>query len=171
MATPRLLLLLLQLLVAMMITIVGTATPSRVVVRDNTDTVCPDDWLHYDSLCVKFFDEEKVPWWKAWSYCRNHTENTHLAYVESQREHDRLTGMMAMAEIDEVWIGLNDLSVEGNFQWADGESVNYTNYAPNTMINAESNEDCVDIRKNTTYKWSLDYCFVHKHYVCRKDVS
>jgi len=43
------------------------------------------------------------------------------------------------------WIGLNDITNEGNFVWSNGETVNYVNWAPTQPDNAGGLEDVVHV--------------------------
>lgn len=39
------------------------------------------------------------------------------------------------------WIGLSDRQVEGQFEWASGEAVTYTNWAPGEPNDYQGNQD------------------------------
>jgi hypothetical protein len=59
----------------------------------------------------------------------------HLVTVNSQLEHDFLWGLWGFGgssanTANELWIGINDLAVEGTFVWSSGEVVSYTNWGP-----------------------------------------
>lgn len=62
----------------------------------------------------------------------------HLATVRNQAEEDwifRTFGRYGGAR-RHLWIGLNDLDTRFHFSWASGESVSYTDWAPNEPNNA-----------------------------------
>jgi hypothetical protein len=44
-----------------------------------------------------------------------------------------------------LWIGLNDLAVEGMFEWISGEPVTYLNWAPDRPRDLDPDDDCVHI--------------------------
>lgn len=50
------------------------------------------------------------------------------------------------AEVEELWIGLNDLKLQMNFEWSDGSLVSFTHWHPFEPNNfRDSLEDCVTI--------------------------
>lgn len=49
-------------------------------------------------------------------------------------------------EVEELWIGLNDLKLQMNFEWSDGSRVSFTHWHPFEPNNfRDSLEDCVTI--------------------------
>lgn len=50
------------------------------------------------------------------------------------------------SEVEELWIGLNDLKLQMNFEWSDGSLVSFTHWHPFEPNNfRDSLEDCVTI--------------------------
>lgn len=51
-----------------------------------------------------------------------------------------------LADVEELWIGLNDLKLQMNFEWSDGTPVKFTYWHPFEPNNfRDSLEDCVTI--------------------------
>ena len=78
----------------------------------------------------------KMTWAQAQSYAQRLGGN--LVTVNDAAEEDFLQATFGS---DEFWIGLNDVASEGNFVWASGEAVTYTNFAPNEPNNSGGNQD------------------------------
>ena len=55
------------------------------------------------------------------------------------------------------WIGLNDVASEGNFVWASGEAVTYTNWHPGEPNNFGGNQDYAVMNYATNKLWDDDY--------------
>jgi glucose/arabinose dehydrogenase len=51
------------------------------------------------------------------------------------------------------WIGLSDRTVEGQFQWINGEPVTYTNWAPGEPNNSGGNQDYAWLNFTSTGQW------------------
>ncbi|WP_017652856.1 DUF4347 domain-containing protein [Fortiea contorta] len=54
---------------------------------------------------------------------------------------------------EQLWIGLTDQTVEGQYRWINGEAVTYTNWAPGQPSNSRSNEDFV-VMNSTAGQWN-----------------
>ena len=71
---------------------------------------------------------------------------------------------------DEAFIGLTDLTLEGQWAWDDGSVTNYLNFdaANNEPNNWHGMEDCVTI-KSSNGTWNDRACNLKRRYVCKKN--
>ncbi|XP_077985956.1 C-type lectin mosGCTL-1-like [Glandiceps talaboti] len=77
------------------------------------------------------------------------------------------------------WIGLQDRSQEGVYEWVDGEEFkfpecgSYSNWAPdepnNNVKKMPAGQDCVQLQKRNGLMWDDEYCtgVRRKGYVCQ----
>jgi hypothetical protein len=75
-----------------------------------------------------------LSWHDAQTYCRAHyidlvSINSAQDNLMAKQACDRLEGR-SERDFNGCWIGLNDESSEGSYQWSDGSSVDYTNFGP-----------------------------------------
>ena len=64
----------------------------------------------------------------------------------SQAEGISPPDLPVLADVEELWIGLNDLKLQMNFEWSDGTPVRFTYWHPFEPNNfRDSLEDCVTI--------------------------
>ncbi|MFM2432478.1 MAG: hypothetical protein RLZZ511_3692 [Cyanobacteriota bacterium] len=54
---------------------------------------------------------------------------------------------------EKLWIGLNDIRVEGTYEWVSGEVVGYRNWSPSEPNNA-GNEDWIEMNFDATGRWN-----------------
>jgi hypothetical protein len=52
-----------------------------------------------------------------------------LVTINDAAENTWLVNTFINSQVDFFWIGINDVTVEGKFEWMSGEPVNYTNWA------------------------------------------
>lgn len=75
-----------------------------------------------------------------------------------------LTGEFLFLEAtDELWIGLNDLSMQMYFEWSDGIPVTYTKWLPGEPTHAiNGQEDCVVMAGEVklSHLSAALYCFI-----------
>lgn len=66
-----------------------------------------------------------------------------------------------------VWIGLNDLTMEGLFEWTSGVNVTYTNWEMGQPNNGQGQENCVALPGlNTIDQWDDTNCVQALPFVC-----
>ena len=70
-------------------------------------------------------------------------------------------------DIRSVWTGLNDINIEGDFEWTDGTVVSYTNWVKNEPDNKNDIHHCVRIRRGAGYRWADMNCSFKYQYVCK----
>ena len=69
---------------------------------------------------------------------------------------------------EKSWLGLNDISTEGSFTWADRGAANFTAWAKNQPNNFRE-EDCVHaLGVEHNYKWNDVKCSDCHQYTCKK---
>ena len=73
----------------------------------------------------------------------------YLASIGSAGENQYLANVL---QLPDAFIGLNDLAVEGQFQWANNQPLGYFNWAIGQPGNTTGNEDVVVIQDNSTWK-------------------
>lgn len=64
------------------------------------------------------------------------------------------------------WIGLNDIAVEGTFEWSSGDPVVYTNWS-SAEPNGGASSDCVHL-KASRGTWADHNCTTAMRYVCEE---
>ena len=109
-----------------------------------------DNGLHY----VLFSNTTSFTWYEAEEYCDD-LYGTHLASIHSNSENAQIYVAATTLGVGSewIWLGLNDLTLEGNWSWTDGTSVTYTNwyiYEPNNY----NNEDCVNMWASGSGDWN-----------------
>ncbi|XP_077356823.1 FRAS1-related extracellular matrix protein 1a isoform X3 [Festucalex cinctus] len=85
--------------------------------------LCPRGWTFHSGHCY-ILKKHKASWRRANRSCTERYKST-LASVFSKRDMDWLWDFGGRKPF---WIGLNDSDGEGSWMWADGQSVNYTNW-------------------------------------------
>ncbi|XP_077864583.1 uncharacterized protein LOC100369221 [Saccoglossus kowalevskii] len=72
------------------------------------------------------------------------------------------------------WIGLNDLSTEGTFEWLNGDVFGWTAWAkgePNNKVQQSGEgQDCVQVWKKRAYKWDDNNCNAKRGYICQTPI-
>ena len=102
----------------------------------------------------------KKTWQEAEDICKQ--EGGHLAMVKTQATHDYVTKTWN----NDFWIGVNDISQEGNYQFVDGSPVMTAFWAPRQPDNHENKEDCIHYMP-IKQKWNDNRCNVKKSFLCQ----
>ncbi|XP_071511662.1 echinoidin-like [Diadema antillarum] len=156
--------------------------------RVDAGSICPTYWTEFNGSCYRHFARQ-MTWWEAEIHCQTHVlpsasdcstyTMAHLASVTTQAEQEFLyTFFNTNADVDSestsgvrLWIGINDIVVEGEFVWSDGSNASYRNWRPNQPDNYRGQEDCVHIglthvRRN---EWNDINCNSDtiRHFICK----
>lgn len=74
----------------------------------------------------------------------------HLVAVNDMAEQSFLTSIWTQL----VWIGLNDVAVEGTFEWSNGDAFAFSNWAAGEPNNQGGNEDFVEMNRFGLGLWN-----------------
>nr|XP_014354148.1 PREDICTED: C-type lectin domain family 6 member A-like [Latimeria chalumnae] len=79
---------------------------------------CPRDWLYFGGSCY-FFSNNAMTWVSSKENCTS--LGAHLVVITSKEEQIFIQEQLVVQKLKVVyWIGLNDMTMEGNWQWVDG---------------------------------------------------
>ncbi|XP_065811975.1 neurocan core protein isoform X2 [Labrus bergylta] len=125
---------------------------------------CEHTWRKFHGHCYRHFSRRHT-WEDAEKDCREHSG--HLASIHSIAEQNFIRGLSH----DNTWIGLNDRTVEDDFQWTDKMDLRYENWRENQPDNFfAGGEDCVVMIAHENGKWNDVPCNYNLPYVCKKEM-
>lgn len=130
---------------------------------------CHHGWDEFDSSCYKvmtsFLYSVKLNWESARAVCLGLEGD--LLSIKDIREMEFTKYLMSVSKVTNVWIGLNDRLVEGQFVWSDGTPFNssvYNNWADREP-NGAGYENCVELEGS---RWIDRACHNNRHYICER---
>lgn len=124
--------------------------------------ICDPGWSYFNGYCY-FTSETCTNWTKAVTKC--HNEESILADVDNNEENVYL---QHRHNGEKSWLGLNDISTEGDFTWVGRGHGNFTAWAKNQPNNFKG-EDCVHaLGAKLNYEWNDVPCSDCHQYTCKK---
>ena len=107
------------------------APPTRALPADALYREESDSWY--------FLTSDPLTWPDAESMAQSY--GGHLVSIADANENEFVRSLSTTSAFGEVWIGLNDISVEGRFSWSSGEQVSFLNWNEREPNDLFSNED------------------------------
>ncbi|XP_053309219.1 C-type mannose receptor 2 isoform X2 [Spea bombifrons] len=133
-------------------------------VEPGVEIECDAGWLNFGMNCYRLNTDKKT-WQEAKKACVRLDGN--LASIHRLLELEFVTKQVKQ-DVEELWIGLNDLKHQMNFEWSDGSSVTFTSWHPFEPNNfRDSMEDCVTIW-GPDGKWNDSPCNQTLPSICKK---
>ncbi|XP_072020401.1 macrophage mannose receptor 1-like [Amphiura filiformis] len=128
---------------------------------------CPTNWQLFGDYCYYFSLEDTTTYSGAQTTCEG--MNANLVSIHDENEQSFLS-TRADGIRRNLWIGLHDLSGEGNFEWSDSTSIDFTNWAPGEPNNAGNGEDCVHLTAayHNVGMWNDLECDRQENYICKR---
>ncbi|KAI8504762.1 hypothetical protein Bbelb_178800 [Branchiostoma belcheri] len=130
-----------------------------------------EDWTKHGSGSYKFLQSTFVNYTEARALCS--AEGAKLAMPKDQATHDFIVELRNHFHTNiNLWIGLNDINVEGDFVWEDGTPLgNLTRWFPSQPNNGNRLQHCAVLTPETNpypNQWRDDKCSDTWGVICEK---
>uniref|UniRef100_A0A3B3BT12 Macrophage mannose receptor 1-like n=2 Tax=Oryzias melastigma TaxID=30732 RepID=A0A3B3BT12_ORYME len=125
---------------------------------------CTAPWMSYNGRCYQLY-RSKTTWSDAQLTCRK--EGGDLVSIHNVEEQSFVFSELGYAQTDELWIGLNDRTTEGLFDWTDHSAVRFTSWEFGKPGVRANREDCVLIRGQKG-NWADSVCEEKHGFICMK---
>ncbi|XP_033754895.1 brevican core protein-like [Pecten maximus] len=119
-----------------------------------------------DDSCLKVLSS-KLSWTAGSAECGS--EGAQLLNIDSSNKQLAIQQFMADKGLDHVWLGINDITQEGDWRTEDGTNpIAYQNFNAGQPDNYYPGQDCGLITQNFGYLWDDGVCQQSVNVVCER---
>ncbi|KAM6939591.1 uncharacterized protein FYW49_008208 [Xenentodon cancila] len=125
---------------------------------------CKPGWQKFQYSCY-YTSTVKKTWNMSRDFCK--TMGADLAIINREEEMTFINGLYSSDK--EVWIGLTDGGVEGQWKWVDGTPLTLSFWAKDQPNSHQGrNQDCVEFWHRATGNgdWNDESCTVEQNWIC-----
>ncbi|KAJ8245954.1 hypothetical protein GJAV_G00262100 [Gymnothorax javanicus] len=115
-------------------------------------------------ICYQFNFQSTLSWNEARISCQQ--QEADLLSITELHEQTYINGLLT-GYSSSLWMGLNDLDMNGGWQWADNSPLKFLHWESDQPNHSEE-ENCAVIRTETSGRWQNHDCGVAMPYVCKK---
>uniref|UniRef100_F6TGD6 C-type mannose receptor 2 n=1 Tax=Ciona intestinalis TaxID=7719 RepID=F6TGD6_CIOIN len=128
---------------------------------------CGDFWVEgqFGEYCYQFNFQSSQTWVQARDACRQ--QNADLLSITSPKEQAWIAAGRINVVTTVMWLGMSDITVEGNWAWSDGYPLVYLNWRAGQPNSYGGNEDCGAIITRNGL-WGDTPCSRHLSFICKK---
>ncbi|XP_070535732.1 macrophage mannose receptor 1-like [Ptychodera flava] len=126
---------------------------------------CKDGWFLHGDYCY-LFETSQVTFTDAEDACERY--GGVLTSIADSDEQSFLSGRIDNAKAL-MWIGLHDMGSESNWEWVDGTTFGFQNWAPGEPSNSGNVEDCVHLEyeQSKIGEWNDRTCTHYLGFICK----
>ncbi|XP_053185960.1 macrophage mannose receptor 1-like [Scomber japonicus] len=125
---------------------------------------CSNPWIPYNGHCFHLLRTLQT-WTDAQRECRK--EGGDLVSIANVEDQSFVISQLGYGATDELWIGLNDRTTEGLFDWSDHSDVRFTSWEFGKPTVSTDTNDCVLIRGENG-NWADRGCNEKHGFICMK---
>ncbi|MBN3312067.1 MRC2 protein, partial [Atractosteus spatula] len=114
--------------------------------------------------CYQFNFQSTLSWSEARVSCQQ--QGADLLSITEVHEQTYINGLLT-GYSSSLWIGLNDLDINGGWQWSDSSPLKYLNWEADQPDHVDE-ENCGVIRTESSGRWQNKDCAMALPYVCKK---
>ncbi|XP_054636096.1 CD209 antigen-like protein C isoform X2 [Dunckerocampus dactyliophorus] len=133
------------------------------ILKAMKDKTCPSGWKKFGTSC---YYSSPTTTKKTWSQSRSdcQAKGADLVIINSQEEKEFVNGLYS--SYNEVWLGLTNHGIKGQWKWVDGTSLTTAYWAPGQPNGFVEDQDCVEFFSSEKAEWFDDECKAGKYWVC-----
>ncbi|XP_037108053.1 CD209 antigen-like isoform X1 [Syngnathus acus] len=125
--------------------------------------VCPSSWKKFENNCY-YSSSSKESWYQSRNYCQG--KGADLVIINTKEEMVFVNGLFTSKQ--EIWIGLTDEGVEGQWKWVDGTALSLEYWADGQPNSYHGDQDCGEFwcRSSGKAEWNDEKCSSQRYWVC-----